>query len=287
MKKLITFLLLLTAGATQLFAQAPKSSLLWEISGNGLKTPSYLFGTFHIMCQSDFVISDALKNKIKNAKQFYGELKMDDFAGMQMEMAMKMIMKDKTIESMMTPAEFKQVSSSFQKITGMPFSLFNSMKPFMSQSLLAVKMIDCKEQIQPETEFAKIAGDQKIPIFGLEKMDDQLSAIDKIPLDSQVRDLKRMLLNFDSARRDMYKMIAVYKKRNIDSVYGFIAKDMSGSSFEKDLIIQRNKNWMPGITKAIADKQTFFAVGAGHLGGTNGLIRLLRKQGYKLTPVTY
>jgi uncharacterized protein YbaP (TraB family) len=56
---------------------------------------------------------------------------------------------------------------------------------------------------------------------------------------------------------------------------------------EKDLVITRNKNWMPLIKKAIAAKPTFFAVGAGHLGGKTGVINLLRTQGYKVTPVKF
>ena len=33
------------------------------------------------------------------------------------------------------------------------------------------------------------------------------------------------------------------------------------------------------------DKKCFIAVGAGHLGGENGIIRLLQKEGFYLTPI--
>jgi uncharacterized protein YbaP (TraB family) len=287
MKKTVAFLVILAAGISQLFAQAPKSSLLWEISGKGLKAPSYIFGTFHMICKSDFTISEALKNKIKSTQQFYGELDMGDLAGMQMQMAMKMIMKDKTIESMMSPEEYRQMSDAFLKETNMPFSMFNRFKPFMGQSVLAMSMIACEDKIQPETEFAKIATDNKIAVRGLETLDDELNAIDKIPLDSQVNDLKNMLLHFDSAKLEMQQMVTLYKKRNIDSLYAFITKSMNGSSTEKELLITRNKNWFPVIVKAMNERPSFFAVGAGHLGGQTGVLNLLRKQGYKITAVTF
>jgi uncharacterized protein YbaP (TraB family) len=287
MKKTIAFLVILAAGISQLFAQAPKSSLLWQVSGNGLKSPSYIFGTFHIICKSDFTISEILKNKIKSTKQFYGELNMNEIEGMQMEMATKMIMKDKTIESMMSAEDYAKMSHAFQEITKMPFSMFNRFKPFISQSVVAMNMIACDDKIQPETEFAKIAKDNKLPVFGLETLDDELKAIDKIPLDSQVNDLKNVLINFDSAKLEMQEMLDYYKKRNIDSVYQFISKTVNGSSTEKELLIARNKNWLPVIIKAMNAKSSFFAVGAGHLGGNYGVLNLLRKQGYKLTPVTF
>lgn len=287
MKKTVAFLFVLAAGISTLFAQAPRSSVLWEVSGKGLKAPSYVFGTIHMACKADFTISESLKNRIKNTKQFYGELKMDDLASMQMEMAKKMIMKDRTIESMVGAEDYKKMSEAFQNIVGMPFGLFNNFKPFMSMSMVSLKMITCNDNIQPETEFAKIAGDHKIPVLGLETVEDEMNAIDKTPLDSQVNDLKNILLNFDSSKLEMKKLIDLYKKRNIDHIYAYISSSMNGGSIEKNLIITRNRNWLPVIVKAMQAKPSFFAVGAGHLGGENGVLNLLRKQGYKLTPVTF
>jgi uncharacterized protein YbaP (TraB family) len=140
----------------------------------------------------------------------------------------------------------------------MPFSMFNKFKPFMSQSVLAMNMIACDDKIQPETEFAKIAKDNKLPVLGLETLDDELKAIDKIPLDSQVNDLKNVLLNFDSAKLEMQEMLSYYKKRNIDSALPVHQQNsMNGSSTEKELLIARNKNWLPVIVKAMNAKIKF------------------------------
>ena len=57
------------------------------------------------------------------------------------------------------------------------------------------------------------------------------------------------------------------------------------AEFEDLLLVGRNKNWIPIMEKMMISKTTFFAVGAGHLGGKNGVIALLRKQGYKVTAV--
>jgi len=63
----------------QSIAQRDKSNtLLWEISGNGLQQPSYLFGTIHMICKEDFHISEIVKQKFNSSKQVYLELDMDD-----------------------------------------------------------------------------------------------------------------------------------------------------------------------------------------------------------------
>jgi uncharacterized protein YbaP (TraB family) len=57
------------------------------------------------------------------------------------------------------------------------------------------------------------------------------------------------------------------------------------SKKEDEFLSKRNQNWVPKIKESISSKKCFIAVGAGHLGGPNGLIRLLQKEGYTLTPV--
>ena len=52
------------------------------------------------------------------------------------------------------------------------------------------------------------------------------------------------------------------------------------------LLINRNKNWIPEISKYAKEKPTFFGVGAGHLPGENGVINLLRKAGYTVKAVS-
>ena len=264
----------------------PVSSLLWKISGKGLQQPSYIFGTFHIMCKSDFSISPALEAKIKTAKQFYGELDMDD-PGMQMTLMTKMRLQETSLAKLLGDEDYKAVSDSFKSITGMPLQLFNQFSPFMPMSLLAISSIKCADRIQPESEFVTIAKNNQLPILGLETIDDQLKAINAQPLDSQVLAFKQTVLKYDSVQQMMVKMIQVYKQNNAEKIYRFIMDNGGTNDFETAMLVVRNKKWIPVIKKAVMDKPSFFAVGAGHLGGKQGVIALLKKEGYTLTPVLY
>ena len=64
------------------------------------------------------------------------------------------------------------------------------------------------------------------------------------------------------------------------------SETQENSNYEDVLLRNRNLNWIPVMSKLMATGPVFFAVGAGHLGGETGVIRLLRKQGYTLTPVS-
>lgn len=266
-------------------AQKPASSLLWEVTGNGINHPSYLFGTFHIICKDEFPITDILKAKIEQSKQFYGELNLDD-PNLQMTLMQKM-MSAKTLQSQMTEEEFKQLSKKFKEITQLPIDVFNQFKPFLAISLLSIQTIPCTDNIQPDMEFSKIAKAKGIPINGLESIQDEIDAIDKEPLDSQIVALKKMVMNFDSVKNQMTDLLHVYYKRNVDSLFAYMQTTGASDDFSVEMLDKRNAKWIPVIKKAIKEESCFFAMGAGHLGGQEGIINLLRKEGFLVKPLNY
>ena len=55
--------------------------------------------------------------------------------------------------------------------------------------------------------------------------------------------------------------------------------------FVQQMIVARNRNWLPKIQAEAAKKPTLFAVGTAHLIGNQGLIMLLRESGYQVEPL--
>ncbi len=263
-----------------------KGSLLWEISGNGITKPSYLFGTFHLMCKDQFSVSETLASKISSTDQFIGELKMDD-PSMQASLMQKIILKDQTIESLMDSSSFRKFNDAFKKITGIPATALNHYKPFYHLSLITLKTIPCINFVQPETELMQIAKKNHKEVLGLETVNEQMAAIDAQPLDSQIVSLQKMVLNFDSTKNMMNEMIEVYKKDDAELLYDYVQKQGTDGMDEEVLLVNRNKNWIPRIKKLMQDHSNFIAVGGAHLGGKTGVLALLRAEGYTVKPVKY
>lgn len=268
-----------------LIAQESKSSLLWEITGNGLNKPSYLFGTFHLMCANDFSFTPILKEKLLTTEQLYLEIDLSK-PGIQQEL-MAMIRLEGTSLDKELGEDFNTISTKFQQITGTPLSPFKQYKPFLGVSMLTLKTVPCAETIQPETIFIKFAKLDSLSIKGLESIADQVAAINHQPLSAQLQDLKQMVNNFDSVKIQMQELIRIYKTNNTDSIYQFMHKQNMTDTFEQAMLINRNKNWIPNIIDAVSVRPSFFAVGAGHLGGKEGVIELLKQKGYRLQPIKY
>ncbi len=106
------------------------NTLLWEISGNGLSKPSYLFGTFHLICKDDIPISNQLQEAVKAASEMYMELDMDDPATMLGGLMLMGMRGDTTLKKLYTEAEYKKVADFFKDSLHMPINMFNGTKPF-------------------------------------------------------------------------------------------------------------------------------------------------------------
>jgi uncharacterized protein YbaP (TraB family) len=283
MKKI--FLAVLALFLTQAQAQKLEKSLLWKISGNGITEVSYLYGTIHITC--DATLPQKVKDAMNKTEQLYLELDMDD-ESMQMEMMGQIMMKEGvTMESLTSPEDYKIVDAFLTKNIGFPAKMVSTVKPFMVSAMLYPKMLDCPMQ-SIEGELMKIAKEQKEEIFGLETVAEQLNVFDAIPYQEQMNELvKTAKGDLKKDKEELDSMLVVYKSEDVDAMQKLTKEsdNVLTSKYDDILLNNRNKNWIPKITTIAKAKPTFFGVGAAHLGGENGVINLLRKQGYKVEAV--
>lgn len=283
MKKI--FLALLALFLSQGQAQKLEKSLLWKITGNGIREASYLYGTIHISC--DATLPQKVKDAMGNTNQLYLELDMDDDS-MQMQMMGKVMMKDgMTLEKLSTPEDFALVDDFLKKNLGFSAKALNTIKPAMVSMMLYPKMIDCEVQ-SVENELMKISKEQNEPVFGLESVADQMKVFDEIPYKEQMDELVKTAKNdLKKDKAELDQLMAVYKTGDLDAMVKLSkeSENVMTSKYDDVLLNDRNSNWIAKIIAVAKENPTFFGVGAAHLGGEKGVINLLRKQGYKVEAV--
>jgi len=266
-------------------AQKLDTGLLWKISGNGLTKPSYLYGTMHITCNA--TLDKNILAALDNTSQLYLELDMDD-PSLQTEMMGGMMMKDGvTMKSLTTPENYAVVNKFLQENAGMSADMLGTFKPFMISALLYPKMLDCEMQSY-EQELIKVAKAQNEEILGLETVSEQMAVFDVIPYKEQMDELvKSAKDNLVKDKKEIADMIAVYNKKDLNALLEFMDKSENKmmASHNDVLLVNRNKNWIPKIEAIAKAQPTFFGVGAAHLAGDDGIIKLLRKKGYKVEAV--
>jgi uncharacterized protein YbaP (TraB family) len=266
--------------------QGNNNTLLWRVSGNGLKRPSFLFGTFHLMCREDIRFSSQLLEAIKQTDEIYMELDMDDPATLLSGMLYMNMKNGKKLSDLYTPGEYKKVQTYFTDSLNTPIMLLQRAKPYFLVALLYPKMMNCASPAGIEEELLKIAREDKKEIKGLETMQFQASVFDSIPYEWQAKELLKNIDSFSVYKEEFDQMVTLYKNQQLDSMQNMLIKSEFGSDqYENILLNDRNKKWVNELNEIMKKESVFVAVGAGHLTGSYGLITLLRKEGYTLEPL--
>jgi uncharacterized protein YbaP (TraB family) len=289
--RLFTLILSLSAIGQKSLPKNDFNTLLWEISGNGLPQSSYLFGTIHMLCKDDAVLSDSLKKIIRNCKDVYLEVDMDNlFEMMGLLKSMKM-RNDTTLADLMDKKDYDRVKKYFQEKSGLiPFSMLETYKPLLAVSTLAESAVPCESAVAMEQLIMEEAKRNNKNIKGLETMAYQAGIFDSIPYKIQAEELIKYVdsssTENDQESKEFKELADAYKQQDLKKLEELSNKnDIGVSNFTDLLLYNRNRNWVEKLKSLLPAKALLIAVGAGHLPGEKGVINLLRKAGYTVKPI--
>lgn len=288
MKKTLVFMLLLciTLGV--------QAQLLWKVSGNGLDRPSYVIGTHHLAPLSVKDSIAHLQQAIDQTEQVYGEIVMDDANNpeilMKMQQAM-MLPADTTLKSFYTQAQYDTIAAVVKNYMGVDLALFDKLKPatITTQLSVALAMKSLKgfnPQEQLDTWFQTQARQAGKKVGSLETIDMQINVL----YNSQTLMRQALLLyctatHIEQGVDQSLRMNQAYMKQDLDELLAVIEEKMGDACDStpeeiNTLIYGRNANWARQFPSIMKQSPTLFVVGAGHLPGSQGLLKLLQKQGY-------
>ncbi|WP_338218545.1 TraB/GumN family protein [Algoriphagus sp. oki45] len=275
------FLLLLGLKA-QLAAQ--ESSLLWKVSGNGLSQDSYLFGTIHIICADQFVMDQRIQEAFDRSSQIILELDMDD-PQLQAQMQQLSINPQmKNISQELSEEDAGVIDAFLMEKYGAGLQQLGILKPFVLSSMVLLKSLPCQQIESYENFFTTRAQEASKPLVGLETVAFQMGIFDQIPQKLQLDELAKMIKE-KSAEEEFRKLMDAYLSEDIEALFEAMNEDGFMVEYRDLILDSRNKAWIPILEKEMSNKSVFAAVGGGHLGGENGVIALLREQGYTVTPI--
>ncbi len=290
-RKILTFLSLLLVFAS---AQAQlEKGVVWEITGRGLKEPSYLFGTYHLLTNSYLNEIPQVKQSLAKSKGLVVEAVID--SSKLQSIAMMAIMPDKKISGMITPEEAKLISAELEALMGVNLAAVDQLKP---SSVIVLMTLTYSQKLNAEVlkkypgqpmdvYLAVTAKKENKTVTALETIEQQLNLLyNHFSLEEQARQLVIFVKQKEISEQSQAKLLQIYLEHDLEKLFRYAdsqPKDMGDSDF---LLKDRNMNWMKTLPDLIHKESQFIAVGALHLPGPDGVISLLQKQGYTVKPVT-
>ena len=263
----------------------PKSSLLWQISGNGLQSASYLYGTIHIQDKRVFSYGDIVKNIFDSADIVAVEVELDRLdPRTAFEVSM---MKDSTLPQLMTAEEYQFLESKYKELTGSSLKTAIQMKPFFISANIVQSMINKDVDVPLDLYFIQKARESEKQVVGLESLYEQISLIDELSYTQQAKMLLESLNDTIDIKKSFNQLLDAYLSMN-DSLLLELTSDPSiPKEFMDKMLIGRNHLMVSRLEPLLSEGKVFTAVGAAHLFGPEGIIDLLQQKGYHVTPVRF
>lgn len=266
-------------------------SLLWEVSGNGLVQPSYLFGTYHILRDSYLNNNPLTRACFERAEGVVVEMVFD--SSEVQKVAQYGTMTDNNLIRLINAEDYKLVADEFNAVTGRELSFYNQIKPIVIATSLSVayarRQSDTLTRFtgQPiDLYFVNEAKARRKTLTGLETLEEQLKLLyDRQPVEQQARQLVQLVKRKTVDRPQGPSLTDLYLKADLDGMWDLFQRESDSPADLYTLIDARNQRWMGQLRTQMATRSTFIAVGAGHLPGPNGLLKLLREAGYVVRPV--
>ena len=299
MQKLCLWLLLgvslVACHSTQKVSYTPdqilpaEKALLWKISGNGLKKPSYLLGTIHLIPKNQFQLSEATYDALADTRRVTFEIDMKEMTNMaaQFSLLTKAFMSGgKTLRDLLSEEDYTFVKQKLDA-QGMPAPMLERLKPLFLSTLFGADEngtgVDNSKMTSVEMELYRQVKRRKLESAGLETAAYQMGIFDSIPYEAQAQMLVETLRSSSESDSEFEKMIELYRQKDINAMEAMMHEEGLGVQQYQDILLnRRNRNWIPVMDRMMREKATLFAVGAGHLGGSVGVIALLREAGFRV-----
>lgn len=265
-------------------AQPEAKTLLWEISGNGLQKPSYLYGTMHVRDRRAFDFADSVLVAFKRCSILAEETRLDSAISWVLDQMMKGdggSDSSASLRTALTPARYHELDSMLQNAYGLSLDQMPHAKPWMVYTLRPPEPDMPKEEPTfLDAHLAHLARLEGMEVVGLETIQEETALFDQL----SAADADGFFSMNGGSGPGYEEGIRAYADGDLESLTHSMLGAYSDATI--DLVLtRRNMLMVQRMKPLLRQAPTFTAVGAAHLLGPKGIIALLRKDGFTVRPV--
>ncbi|HIC79622.1 MAG TPA: TraB/GumN family protein [Kiloniellaceae bacterium] len=268
---------------------------IWKVEGDGI-APSYVFGTYHISDPRVMEITEAVENAFQSSQiaafeYDYGP----DAEEFEVDLEMIKLPEGTTTRSLVGNDTFGKLQFILRSRDRVPR---NDIKPWIFWDSLGGPRAGLYTNDDESVRDAPVlddwlqtrARDEGKKVVGLETQEEGFLKYDSIPMEMQVRLLTATVEHYHS-RRGGAPTVQYYLDGDLAMLEAFWQEGLSwydpdvAEMLDFRISINRNHIMVERMQPLMREGPTFVAVGAGHLSGEEGILRLLEQQGYRVTRV--
>jgi uncharacterized protein YbaP (TraB family) len=259
-----------------------KQSLLWKISKDKHQQPSYVFGTMHVQDQRVFNILDQLTLIIADCDAFATEFNLDEADPVKAAEA-STLPDGQLLTDILSKKQLKQTARLLHKNFGIPIENFYQQKPITLSNFLTMMVFQQEQSLSLDETLFSLAKEKGKHLVGLETFEDQLTVMKNMKMKMQIQQLMVIVKDYKKFKKSINNLTHHYVEGHIHHLYKLSKKGMG--KLKKPLLYDRNITMADEFDKIAQEQTLFCAIGAGHLSGKKGVLKLLKDKGYKVKAV--
>ncbi len=258
--------------------------LCWKIEKEK-QIASYLYGTMHIGDERVVTLAPKVQKIFDQSDSVALEI-LPDYAAMAVLMRGMMFTDGRTLEDVIGKPLYKDLVQVLSRY-GANEGVAKYMRPWAVMGIISLP------EMQGEAlDMHLYTNAQKMgkALYGLETAEEQIQKLNNISKEAQI-DIIRSLINDQMKVEDMFKdFLQLYLDRDLKGLMDYTRQFSEqypafAASFNSSLIDDRNVLMVDRMQPRLKEGNAFIAVGALHLPGEKGILALLERKGYKVTPV--
>lgn len=269
------------------------SQVLYRITGNAVDAPSYVLATNRMV---DMTFLDSIPNVFKcysNCNKVITEFAMQDYEALAALRQAALLPDSIRLSNFYTAEEYDFINQTLLINLGMGLEQLGRMKPsYLTEMLrdeLMKKWLHYDDERSMETFFEKIAAQSDIPVYALDDIGETMYMLfDREPFHWQCKELLKVVEYPDKEVRQERTLLDMYLYGRLsDMAYQIKGPDNTTSISFSDYKVysQRNLVWVKRLRPYLKEGGAFITLNAIYLGGEDGLLEQLRKEGYRVKSV--
>jgi uncharacterized protein YbaP (TraB family) len=267
----------------------PGLHCLWKAEGKS--NVVYLLGTIHLLRESDYPLPQVMESAFTNSQITVFEVDIDkanDPATSTGLVSIATLPQGQTLHDVLPEKVYNSFTRHATEV-GLPQMMYNTMKPAIAvQMLEAVELtkLGADPEYSEDQHFFKLAKDSGRQIVPLETIDFQLGLMLSFTGPDEELMFEKSLEELDNEKKEYNDMVAAWKTGNSARLEKLLNNEMrtDAPTIFKKLVTDRTASWFPKVNELLQGSQNaMIIVGTGHLVGPDGMVELLKKQGYKVT----
>ncbi|WP_299108013.1 TraB/GumN family protein [uncultured Winogradskyella sp.] len=279
-KTLSLFLTLFTIIA---FSQQQYQSLLWEITGNGLEKPSYLYGTMHVSKKVAFRLDDVFYKALEESDCIALESDPTTWPGFNYEMMLDQMAAYSNYSNEFYTNLFKLTHPEEMAIRGSVRMDNNAVNAYLYRKSYASDNFE--EETYLDMFIFQAGKKNNKDIYALEDLAESRYLTTKAAYNANKKELDPWVQKLYAKENPYLIQENLYRDRNLD-LLDSIGAGVNTEFYRENMLYIRNKNMVVALAKLMPTKSVFAGVGAAHLPGDQGMINMLRKRGYTVKSLT-